>query len=519
MKDVGQQFRIARNRGVPLLALNTPDPAATMQRLAGALNGSAETTPLLHWDLVRGITAVESSAAGRQATAMIDRPETITNPAEALTCALDLPQESILFCETLDACWSEAGASGAAVQQAVRNLRDAFKASEEGRRARQLVVLSPAVTLPPLLQNDVLVLEEDLPSREELGAIIRDLHRTTYSSEPDEGTLDSATDAIAGLSAFPAEQAVALSLRPDGIDIGALAERKRQMINQTPGLEVRQEQTTFADLAGLHEIKRVLSRLADLRAFDCVLWVDEIEKAMAGSFSANAGDSGVGRDFLAQILTWMQDRMNRDGIIGMLLMGVPGSGKSAICQATGNSAGRPLIRMDPGAMRGQYVGQSEGLVRQALKVVDAVSQRRVLLLATCNSAAGMDSALLSRFVRQYYFDLPDADENAGLWAIYRRTFGIPEGEPNPPSLGWTGREVRACCESARLFGESLADSARAIVPVCRAAFDEVLALRRQAAAGMLSATHGGTWTNAMAVDVTKQTYLSESAPARRIILD
>lgn len=39
----------------------------------------------------------------------------------------------------------------------------------------------------------------------------------------------------------------------------------------------------------------------------CVVWIDEIEKAMAGS-SSGASDGGVSSDALSVVLTWMQDR-------------------------------------------------------------------------------------------------------------------------------------------------------------------------------------------------------------------
>jgi SpoVK/Ycf46/Vps4 family AAA+-type ATPase len=42
----------------------------------------------------------------------------------------------------------------------------------------------------------------------------------------------------------------------------------------------------------------------------CVLWFDEIEKALAGS-SGPQGDGGVSTDALGTILTWMQERTSR----------------------------------------------------------------------------------------------------------------------------------------------------------------------------------------------------------------
>lgn len=40
----------------------------------------------------------------------------------------------------------------------------------------------------------------------------------------------------------------------------------------------------------------------------CVLWIDEIEKAMSGSFGDGNGDSGVGQRMFGTFLTWLQEK-------------------------------------------------------------------------------------------------------------------------------------------------------------------------------------------------------------------
>ena len=57
----------------------------------------------------------------------------------------------------------------------------------------------------------------------------------------------------------------------------------------------------------------------------------------------------------------------------MLLLGVPGTGKSAFAKALGNETGRPTLLLDLGALYGSLVGATEANVRQALKVADAMS--------------------------------------------------------------------------------------------------------------------------------------------------
>lgn len=58
---------------------------------------------------------------------------------------------------------------------------------------------------------------------------------------------------------------------------------------------------------------------------------------------------------------------------GILLTGVPGCGKSLTAKAIASTWGFPLVRFDIGAAFGSRIGQSEGNIRQALKVAEAAS--------------------------------------------------------------------------------------------------------------------------------------------------
>src|ERR1017187_3597291 len=58
---------------------------------------------------------------------------------------------------------------------------------------------------------------------------------------------------------------------------------------------------------------------------------------------------------------------------GLLLLGVPGSGKSCFARALGNETGRPTLVLDMGALYGSLVGSTEANVRQALRIADAMA--------------------------------------------------------------------------------------------------------------------------------------------------
>src|SRR5262249_20056583 len=56
---------------------------------------------------------------------------------------------------------------------------------------------------------------------------------------------------------------------------------------------------------------------------------------------------------------------------GVLLLGVPGTGKSAFAKALGNEVGRPTIILDLGKLKGGLVGLTEERTRQALRILSA----------------------------------------------------------------------------------------------------------------------------------------------------
>jgi hypothetical protein len=135
-------------------------------------------------------------------------------------------------------------------------------------------------------------------------------------------------------------------------------------------------------------------------------------------------------------------------------------------------------------------------MRQALKVVEAVSQGRALFLATCNSIGVLPPELRRRFtLGTFMFDLPDFDERQAIWRIYLRKYGFPGTtiEMRPTDDGWTGSEIRTCCDLAWRLKITLREAAAYIVPVSKSAADQIQRLRDQASGRFISASKPGVY--------------------------
>jgi hypothetical protein len=498
------KFKAARRAGVPLLAINTADPIYLLSRLTGAAENGTET-PLIRWDCVKGWVAVNGAgdiairnvfqkAIAEQRLATPEAVERFiqkmtTNGTESLTWAEELPERSILFYINPQRFLRESSQGVAGFSQAIANLRDPFKESQ-----RTLVLAGTGVTtLPAELQSDVLSLDDPLPTAEELQGVLETLI-TGNELEIEPESIAKGVDALRGLAPFAAEQAAAMSLERTGIKLDELWERKRKMIEQTPGLQVWKGGEKFEDIAGIVNAKLYARAiLAGRSAPKVIVFIDEIEKAFAGATKGTGDSSGVSQAFLGTMLKHMQDRKSK----GVVCIGPPGAAKSAFAKAIGNEAGILTVAFDLTAMKNSLVGSSEGNLARALDVVDAVGDGNAMFVATCNKIADLPPELKRRFKRgTFFFDLPDAQEREAIWMLYRTKYNIKETEAGVNDTDWTGAEIEQCCETAYDLGWSLKAAAEFVVPVALSAADQIAELRQMANGVFISASYSGVYKGA-----------------------
>jgi hypothetical protein len=155
MEEFASAFRAARAVSTPLVTVRTADPASTTRFVTGAVKRGPRPPALIAWDVMRGLYALGQESAEELARILGDREPGTVGPADALLLARELAEDSVVFYANAHRFWNEAS-----VMQGVWNLRDLFKAN-----GRMLVLLgSPGATLPPELGQDVLLLDEPLPS-------------------------------------------------------------------------------------------------------------------------------------------------------------------------------------------------------------------------------------------------------------------------------------------------------------------------------------------------------------------
>ena len=506
MKALIDQLVAARMVSTPLIAITTPDQPAVANEIGVRLNGKASpSTPIVWWDRARGLQAYNKS--GTQALTDLvsmaiskgvvedgftvkDLTFASAEAASAMRFAFYLPKHTILIAFSIDRFF-RAESEGSTVQ-AILNLRNEYKNSQ-----RTLVMLSPDFNFPPELQHDVILLDDPLPTNEGYTAIAADLYKSADLKVPPKEETDKVVRAVRGLSSFEAEQVLAMSLALSagkGIDLDSAWDLKRTAVGKIDGLTLTLDGPDVKDLRGLDNALSMLNGLwTGPEPPELVVRVDEIDKSLAGLGSQGGpGDNtGVTQDLNQNFLVNMED----NEWLGVILVGVRGSGKTVLTQSIGKAHGVPTISMDTGKMMKPHVGESQQAFREAFRTIKSIGGKRVIVFATANKLDVLPPELLRRFkLGIVYFDLLTKEERDSLWPVYLKKYGHKLDAKRPDDTDWTGAEIRNCCEIAYKLNKPVADVGKLyIVPIMKSDPESIKSLRKRAHNRFLSASTPGTY--------------------------
>ena len=186
-------------------------------------------------------------------------------------------------------------------------------------------------------------------------------------------------------------------------------------------------------------VRRAL-QIADAMA-PCILFCDELEKALGGSTSSSNGDSGVSSRMLGTLLSWMNDHTSNVYLV-----------------ATCND----VSKMPPELTRAE---RFDGIV---------------------------------------FLDLPGRDQKDRIWQQYISLFDLDPEQKLPKDDQFTGAEIRSCCRLAALLDLPLVQASINVVPVAVTASESVNALRSWASGRCLDSESGGIYQFKQAKNRTRR---------------
>ena len=318
-----------------------------------------------------------------------------------------------------------------------RRVRDLVHHFEGETVKRTVIFLSSVVKIPMELEKDIQVVDFDLPDRDTLVDIVREKawngSRSAKYGANFKKVLDSiqlqrdVAEAALGLTAAEARAVLDKSTVKDKrFSIPTILQEKKHIIRKSGILEFYEADRGLDSVGGLETLKSWLQK-------------------RRVSFTQSARDFGLPEPK------------------GILLLGVPGCGKSLSAKAISIAWQMPLLRLDVGKVFGSLVGSSEENMRRAIKTSEAVApsilwldelekgfsgtkssgtsdggttarvfatfltwlqEKRspVFVIATANDVSMLPPELLrkGRFDEIFFVDLPNKDERRAIFDIHLR---------------------------------------------------------------------------------------------------
>lgn len=401
----------------------------------------------------------------------------------------------------------------------VRRLKDIAK---EARNVyRNIIILSPVLFIPPELEKEIAVIDFPLPDEDEIKLVFDKFEKVAtdkYKLQVDLTDEDrkSFIKSAKGLTHQQAQSAFARAItQPDKIfdkqDIKIIQEEKIQSIKKVSILDYMVSDTTFEQVGGLENLKE---------------WFSQRKEA----FGERA------------------EKYKLPKSKGVLLLGIPGCGKSLVAKSLGSMWNVPVLKLDVGRMFQGVVGASEGNMRNALKLTEAMSpcilfideiekgfsgtassnysdagttsrvfqtflnwlqdhKSHVFVIATANDISQLqhhhpEFFRAGRWDEKFFVDLPNTEERAQIWNIHISLRGRESKNYNVPKLvqlsdSYTGSEIEQAIVNAMYKGfsahrefseEDIESGLEDVIPMSDSMGERIMELRARASTVAKSAT-------------------------------
>lgn len=392
----------------PLIYLVSPE-TRRVQMLLGTVAKEMSKT-LYFWSISRGLYNASTN-------------ETIAETTDVRGALLALPKlaaktEALIVFSDLHLLLSPS--FGRDFVQIIALLKDAVE--QLSTTPSSLFILGATYTMPRELEQLVTVINVPRPRPDELDDMITELEaahgdRATFALSVEDRRAMVA--ALTGLTHTEAENVLARALindgRLDANDLEMVIAEKAQIVRRSGVLEFVEVKEDINAIGGLDAMKD---------------WLGKKRRSFFDRVDASAADRPK----------------------GVLLVGVPGCGKSLTAKAVASAWRLPLVRLDIGQIYGQYYGQSEERLRTAIATLEAVApcvlwideiekgfggnQRGgtesrifgtfiswlneklapVFIVATANDVSELPPELLrkGRFDETFFVDLPNKEERADI---------------------------------------------------------------------------------------------------------
>ena len=392
----------------------------------------------------------------------------------------------------------------------IQSFIDSFYKWSRAKVKRTVIVLSPFYKMAPELERFFQVVNYELPNKETIAEIV---DKIAEGYETEWATPEERERVIAncsGMTEDEVENSLALSLV------------RTKMENDNPSLApdiLMGEKAKILQKSGYLEYWPYPEDLSNVGGLDNLkVWLQKRKKSV---IDPKAKEFGLPNPK------------------GVMLLGPPGTGKSLSAKCLAKEWGLPLIRFDLGRVFGSLVGQSEERMRTVLKQIEAVSpvavwideiekgmagaessgsldsgvtkrvfgqlltwmeerpeDKLVYIIATANEALSLPAALLRRFDKLFWVDLPNESDRREILKIhldkfdkYSEKIEAKLDRLSTITSGFSGAEIEkviveamtsAFDEDSEVLPKHLEEAATTIVPLARLRREDIEASREWA---------------------------------------
>lgn len=390
----------------------------------------------------------------------------------------------------------------------IRYIREMMRAQNyQGNYKKAIILSSPNKFVPEELSKELPVIEVELPDRDTIeviaNSVVEEYADYCVENEITPKLLESALGLTVMEARLAFAKAIITNRKLTEDEIPLIISEKEQIIKKSGLLEYFHPKEYLTNIGGLENLKD---------------WIHK--RGNAYSDEAKAYGLNTPR--------------------GVLLLGVPGCGKSLTAKAIANEWKFPLLRFDLGKVFGGIVGESERNIRYALDVAKTISpcvlwideiekglsgtqssgrtdggtsarvfgtfltwmqekKEPVFVVATANDISSLPPELLrkGRFDEIFFVDLPSARERENIFNIHlknknreAKTLGLDMAKLVKASEGFSGAEIEEVVNEA-LFNayangqkdlqmQNLLDCIAATSPLSRTMAETIANLRKWA---------------------------------------
>lgn len=375
-----------------------------------------------------------------------------------------------------------------------RRFRDLYEHCLDQRKF--VVITSPVRFIPEEVERNIVFFELRPPDLIELVGFLREevqqISARDAGADASEATLYQLASALQGLTLDEARHAVRRALvanRGLGAEsLPSLLEAKRLLVNRSGVIQYVADSTSIGEVGGLEDLKK---------------WLLERRK-----------------------LFQQRDSVSTDIVPkGILVMGIPGCGKSLCVKATASYFGLPLYRIDMIEIFSGRHGKPEGAFVEACRTLEDLAPavlwfdeiemgitstdsggeqgrifaffltwmqekpRGLFVAATANRIDLLPAEMIrkGRFDEVFFVDLPLNHERIEIFKIHLGNRGVDATRFNFDQLtdftnGWNGAEIEQCVVSAltaagladrEVTDDDLISAAMSIVPLSRTMKEQI----------------------------------------------